>query len=227
MLVSTLTGQSSDAMGAAWAGPDRDVLWTAGREGTAVAFDVTGGEGAIATAASPDHPWAGEGAADADVQVWSTRDDFGPDLAFVRRSGDRRGVQLPLTGLEDCGCEVTSTDVTADGGTALGGLRVLSPLGEEVTDRGYVVAWDVATRRVRAVVDTPWPVLAVDAAADGGVAVVQGGSGWSTLDLGVMRLGRLGPVAGLDAVSDGGPRWLKWPPTVDARSCSGARTPSS
>ena len=108
--------------------------------------------------------------------------------------GDRRGLRLPLTGLDDCACEVTSTDVTADGRTALGGLRVLSPLGGEVPDRGYVVAWDVATRRVRAVVDTPWPVLAVDAAADGGVAVLQGGSGWSTLDLGVMRLGDQVPL---------------------------------
>ena len=194
VLLGTLLGQSSDALGAEWAGPGASRLWTAGREGTAVSFDTTGGHGALATTSSPDQPWGGEGAAHAPVEVWSNRDDLAPNAAFLRRDGDRRGVRLAMTGLEDCRCEVTSTDLTADGLTALAGVRVLGPDWQEIPGRGYVVAWDVATRRVRFVVETPWPVNGLDSVPEGDQVVLNGGGGWGTLDLATTELVRTSPL---------------------------------
>ena len=63
------------------------------------------------------------------------------------------------------------------------GYRLYTADFTERLDRGYVVAWDAATREVRAVVPTPWPVYGVDSADDGTRAVVLGGGGWGVLDL--------------------------------------------
>ncbi|MFC7725445.1 BTAD domain-containing putative transcriptional regulator [Nocardioides sp. GCM10028917] len=194
-LRTTLLGQSSDALGADWAGPQSSRLWTAGREGTAVSFDTTGGHGVLATTPSPDQPWAGEGAVDAPVEIWSNRDDLAPNAAFLKRDGDRRGIRLPMTGLERCRCEVTSTDVTPDGRTALAGVRVLGPDWLEIPERGYVVVWDVATRQMRSVVETPWPVNGLDSSPEGDDVVLNGGAGWGVLDLDTTKLVRTGPLA--------------------------------
>ena len=44
----TLEGHSGEVLGLALAGPGRGLLWTAGQDGTAVAFDLTGTRGSAA-----------------------------------------------------------------------------------------------------------------------------------------------------------------------------------
>ena len=56
-----LVGHSGAVMSFAWAGPDDDVLWTAGRDGTAVAFDVTERRGVIRAEPTTNAPHSGEG----------------------------------------------------------------------------------------------------------------------------------------------------------------------
>ncbi|HEU4335725.1 MAG TPA: BTAD domain-containing putative transcriptional regulator [Nocardioides sp.] len=184
-----LAGHNGGVASGAFVGPDGDLAWTAGRDGTAVGFDLTGRRGVITTRRTRDAPWAGEGAAAADLAVFTDRSDTRLNRAHLLPDGAGPGRRLPLTGLTDCACEATSTDLTPDGATALGGYRVLTDDFAEVPDAGHVVVWDTAAREVRGVVDTPWPVYAVDSGPDGR-AVVLGGAGWGVLDLATLELTR-------------------------------------
>ena len=54
------SGHSGAVMDARFAGPDRDLVWTAGRDGTAVAFDLSGRRTPIATTPSEPSPHVGK-----------------------------------------------------------------------------------------------------------------------------------------------------------------------
>ena len=177
-----LVGHNGPVNSGAFAGPDGDLAWTAGLDGTAVAFDTTGRTGVLATTKTRDAPWAGEGAARADTLVWTDLNHLDFQDGYVLRPGDRRGRPLD-PGLPGCRCEASESDVTADGRLVFIGYRLYTADFTERLDRGYVLAWDAATREVRAVVPTPWPVYGVDSADDGTRAVVLGGGGWGVLDL--------------------------------------------
>jgi WD40 repeat protein len=177
-----LSGHNGGVSGGAFAGPGDDLLWTAGRDGTAVGFDLTGRRGVFATTRTPDRSWLGEGAPGADTVVWTDRVETDVNHAYLLRPGEQRGRQLE-SGLDSCVCDATSSDLTADGAVALVGYTPIRTDLQPVTDQGYVVAWDTRTLEVLGVVETPWPVFAVDSSADGERAVVLGGGGWGTLDL--------------------------------------------
>ena len=114
--------------------------------------------------------------------MWTDLNHLDFQQGYVLRPGDRRGRPLD-PGLAGCRCEASESDVTADGKLVFIGYRLFTADFTERVDRGYVVAWDAATREVRAVVPTPWPVYGVDSADDGTRAVVLGGGGWGVLDL--------------------------------------------
>jgi DNA-binding SARP family transcriptional activator/WD40 repeat protein len=187
--MTTLVGHSGVVNSAAYAGRRHDLAWAAGLDGTAVGYDLTGRRGVIKTWTTADTPWAGEGAAEADTVVWTDLNNADVNAAYLLRDGDRRGHRLPLTGLEGCLCEATSSDITADGTLALAGLKVYTEgFAAEVPGRGYVVAWDTATRQVRGLIRTPWPVYAVDSTPSGDRAVVLGAGGWGVVDLADLSL---------------------------------------
>ena len=178
--IGTLSGHSGSVLNVAWGGADNDVLWTAGRDGTAVAFDVSGRHGVIRTAPSPDNPSAGESAAG--VSVWSDFSEFDVNRAFLR-GADGKSEPLPLTGVASCPCQITSTELTPDGTLALGGYASWEPGMPPRTDIGQVVAWDTATREVVATVRAPSPVTAIAVTPDAARAVVVTAEGWTLLDL--------------------------------------------
>jgi WD40 repeat protein len=179
-----LRGHGGGISAAAFAGRDR--VWSASRDSTAVGFDTTGREGTIATRPSPDAPWNGEAAGDR--VIWTVRNPVGLDQVWLRGPGDGRGRRLALTGLAGCRCDPMSTDLTPDGTVASVGVSVLDDRWRPRPDRGRVVVWDAAHREVRARIDTPWPVWAVDSSPSGDRLVVNGGSGWGVVDLGTQRL---------------------------------------
>ena len=183
--VETLSGHSGSVLNAAWAGADHAVLWTAGRDGTAVAFDVSGRDGVIRTEPSPDVPSAGESAGD--VSIWSDFSEFDVNRAFLR-GADGKSTALPLTGLASCPCQVTSTELVPDGSLALGGFASWEPGMPPRTDIGQVVAWDTTTRRVVATVRAPSPITAIAVTPEGEGAVVVTADGWTLLDVGSFEL---------------------------------------
>ena len=183
-----LVGHSGGVASGAFVGRGGDLAWTAGRDGTAVGFDLVRGGGVITTTATGDAPWAGEGAADADVAVYTDQSDTRLNRAYLLLPGEARGRPLPVAALDGCSCEATSSDVTPDGGLALAGYRVLADDFTEVAGTGRVAVWDTDGRRLRGVVETPWPVYAVDSGPDGQAAVL-GAAGWAVLDLSTLELG--------------------------------------
>ena len=187
-------GHSGTVLGLAYAGPRSELLWTAGRDGRAVAFDPSGEQGVIGTRRTADAPHAGERTAG--VSIWLKWQQFAPSEAYLSAPGDVRGRPLPLTGLEDCECLAGATELTPDGRLALAGM--LRWKDGPVEDKGHVVLWDTRTRRVRGVVDTPWPVLGVSSTPDGASAVVAGPAHWAVLDLDTLVLGQVHDARPLD-----------------------------
>ena len=180
--LDTLLGHSGVITSLAYTDAKSDLIWTTSRDGTAVAFDTTGQRGVLRTAPMPNAPHSGETATGSDTAIWTNFHDVAPNRAFLRLPGERRGEVLPLTGLEKCLCQAASTDLTPDGTLALAGYQIMGPL-MPIVDRGYLLVWDSATRSVRSVVDTPWPVIGVAVNADGTQALLNGTGGWGVLDL--------------------------------------------
>ena len=178
--LGALSGHSGSVLNVAWGGSEHAVLWTAGRDGTAVAFDVSGRDGVIRTEPSPDVPAAGESAGD--VSIWSDFSEIDVNRAFLRQA-DGRSRALPLAGVESCPCQVTSTELTPDGSLALGGYASWEPGMPPRTDIGQLIAWDTTTREVVAILRSPSPVTAIAATPDGSGAVVTTADGWTVLDL--------------------------------------------
>lgn len=180
--LSTLLGHSGSVMSVAWAGPDHDLLWTAGRDGRAVGFDTTGRRGVIGEVATPPGTHSGETAGSGDV-IFTDFNDTAPNRAYLRPRGERRATRLPV-GVPGCVCQAQATELTPDGATAAVGYLTFDPgTYDVVPDVGHVVIHDGDTGAVDRVVDTPWPVAGLGATPDGRSLVVSGERGWGVLDL--------------------------------------------
>ena len=180
-----LVGHSGEVMAARVAGTGLDRVWTAGRDGTAVAFDLTGGKGIVRTRAVDAHGLAGSVAAAGDVALYTTKAGAEPPQPRLvdPGSGEDLGA-LSMAGLEPsrCRCRVATTRLTPDGRLALAGLSYQRADGS-FAGRGALVVWDVASRRQVDRVDTPWAVLGLAVTPDGRTAALHGRSGWAAVDL--------------------------------------------
>ena len=65
----SFTAHNGAVLGAVFAGPDHDFIWTAGRDGTAIALDLTGRRGLIRTSHVPFAAHTGQAAAGGDTAV--------------------------------------------------------------------------------------------------------------------------------------------------------------
>ena len=189
-------GHSGAVMDARFTGPDGDMVWTAGRDGTAVGFDLSGLRTPIATRPADPQPHIGESSATAQLGVYLDVLEDAPNAAFVtdlstgRNLGElRHGLPGATTGWEP-GVEFQPSGVaiTPDGATALlgvdGFLRDTGP----VLDLGVLAVFDARTQQQRALVELPWPVHRIAVTPDGKRAVVQGLAGFAVVDIGTARL---------------------------------------
>ena len=180
-----LVGHSGEVMAARVAGSGHDLIWTAGRDGSAVAFDVTGRRGIVSTRPIEAHSLAGSVTADGDLALYNTKAGLEPPQPRLMdpRSGDDLGA-LSMDGLTpgECGCSVATTAITADGALALAGLQYRDSDGSAAA-RGSLVVWDAATRQRVGQVDLPWGVLGLSVTPDGETAVLNGRTGYALVDL--------------------------------------------
>ena len=182
---------SGASMEVAFAGPQEQMLWSAGRDGTAVGIDLSGRRSILTSERVDAAPHTGVPASDAELAVgirW-TEGAFPGRLVDTRTGEDLFG-DLPMTGL-DCLCQVASVGITPDGRLALGGVEEYEDTGEEflpVEDSGHLVVWDTTDGKVRDVVDLPWGVYGVEVTPDSETAVVQGRGGFVLLDLASMEV---------------------------------------
>ena len=141
-------------LGIELAGPDQDLLWTAGQDGTAVAFDLTGSRGAPRTV-DLDVP-AGVGTAAGDRVVLTPWPEAALNTARILDLGNGRDLFGELQPFTDCVCQIGHTAITPDGRLALAGVfEWTDDFSTAITDRGRVVAWDTRTGELDAHPSTP------------------------------------------------------------------------
>jgi WD40 repeat protein len=178
----TLEGHSGSVRGIALAGPSRGLLWTAGRDGTAVAFDLTGTRGMLRTvdldvAADIASVAAGRAAV---TEIYETKFNTARILD-LEQGRDLFGELQPFT---DCACQVGLTAITPDGRLALAAvLEWTDDYSEAITDRGRVVGWDTGTGELTLTIDTPWEPRGLAVTADRRRLLVNGSGGWALYDL--------------------------------------------
>ncbi|HWO51272.1 MAG TPA: BTAD domain-containing putative transcriptional regulator, partial [Ornithinibacter sp.] len=201
-----MVGHSGSVMGLAFAGPGGNALWTAGRDGTSVAFDLSGQRTPITERAADPDPHVGRSAPAVGRGVSLDLLERDPNTAYVTdlTTGTNTGrldhdLAGHLAGWDPTAVhQVTAVSITPDGSTALVGLEGYIPESGPVEDAGFVVVFDAETQQQRAVVPMPWPVYGIAMAPDGRRAVVNGLSGYAVLDVASARV--VGQPVRLDAV---------------------------
>jgi len=171
-----LNGHSGAIMDVLFTGPHREQLWTAGRDGTAIAWDLSGHRGVLRTTQGPNAAGLGGTAATGDVAVGLTLRP--PQPAVVRLVAPHTGTSRQLELPEGAQGRPTAVAITSDGRTALAGITSISGGGE-------LAVWDTTRGNgtLRTTVDLPWSVQGIDATPDGRSAVVAGLGGTVLVDL--------------------------------------------
>ena len=179
-------------MGARFAGPDGEMVWTAGRDGTAIGFDLSGRRTPIATRPANPKPHSGDSSAASGRGVYLHLVEDDPNTAHLTDLATGRDLGMLVHDIPGAttgwppGAEfqTAAVAITADGRTALVGVEGFVRAEERmITDRGAVAVFDTATRQQRAVIELPWPVHAIALAPDGRRAVLNGGAGYAVVDL--------------------------------------------
>jgi DNA-binding SARP family transcriptional activator/WD40 repeat protein len=190
-----LVGHSGSVMAGAFAGDERDVLWTAGRDGTAMAWDLSGTRGTVRTQAYPVPSSRGDVSTDTGIAVAMVppSDALGDlqssALHLVDTATGRTLVELAPPA--PCPCNTVAVDISADGSTAVAGFEVRMP---QVAGAAYVdgadhlAVYDVPSGRLRTTVAVPWHTLGIGLTPDGTRAAVSGHDGVGVVDLTAGRL---------------------------------------
>ncbi|SOC53501.1 BTAD domain-containing putative transcriptional regulator [Ornithinimicrobium cerasi] len=210
---------------------DGEVLWTAGRDGAGMAWDLTGRLGAIGERRVPTGVAVGSASVETGIALavsWDDHDDPGFGTLHV--------VDLPagevLVDVVDppSGAErfVWATAVSADGRT---GVTAWGTGDDPYVSPTVLTVHDLPSGAVRTEVELPGPVLGLDVVEDGSHAVVAGARERAVVDLvtGTVlarqesALLELAPdSAGLVALSPAGDRAAVGTPTgvavVDSRT---------
>ncbi|GAA6525060.1 BTAD domain-containing putative transcriptional regulator [Intrasporangium sp. DVR] len=178
----TFVGHKGSVMQARVAGASHDLIWTAGRDGTTVVFDLSGTRGTIRPrpVPAPKNFNVGQAVGDVAVGIGSHADRWNPaHLVDVTTGKDLFG-ELPLS---ECpgDCQVAATAISPDGRTAYGSVEFIVDMGPG--DRGVLLAWDVATGQRTSTWPTPWPVYSIAVAPFGATALLNGRWGWAVMDL--------------------------------------------
>ncbi|MCA1780891.1 MAG: PQQ-binding-like beta-propeller repeat protein [Intrasporangiaceae bacterium] len=209
---------SGAVMGASFAGADADLVWTAGRDGTAVGFDLSGRRTPIATTPTELDPALGHASTSAQRGVYIELIFTGtPHLVHVTdlQAGTNLGELVPDIDSTGGGWpaeaifEPNSVAITPDGETAIVGVGGYTWADGFVMDRGLVALFDVSSRRQTALVELPWPVYSIGVTPDGTRAIVNGRDGYGIVDLAtahflhVVSADTLEPVASTRLITGG------------------------
>ena len=189
-------GHSGEVVDARFAGPASDLVWTAGRDGTAVAFDLSGRRTTITNRSADPDPHVGDSSPGTQRGIYLDRAEDGPHTAHVTDLATGRNLGRLVHDVRSAGdgwdtgvvFQASAVGISTDGATALVGVEGVLLEEGPVADHGAVVLFDVDTQRQRAVIDLPWPTYGIGVTPDGRRAVLNGGSGYAVVDLAEERL---------------------------------------
>ncbi len=229
-LQRTMPGHSGPVDGLVFAGAKGDLVWTAGQDGTSVAFDLSGTRTPVTEGPSDTEPIQGSSSVAAHRAVSVDQSEQESNTAFVSDTATGRNLGQLVDDLGDrvdgwaegAQHQVETVAMAPDGGTAVVGILgyLSSPVGQMsvpwLTDHGALVIFDALTRQQRAVVELPFPAYGIAVTPDSRRAVVNGAKGYAVVDLAQARVvGEPVPMAeiprqsganGAEASPDG--RWV-------------------
>ena len=178
----TLDGHSGQLFGIELGGPSRGVLWSAGRDGTAVAFDLTGTRGVLRRVDLDVQ--ADTGAAAGNRAAVTERYETALNTARIFDLDQGRDLYGELQPFTDCVCQIGHTTISPDGRLAVAGVfEWTDDYAEAITDRGRVVAWDTRTGELAHTIDIPWEPRGLAVTPDGERLLVNGSGGWGLYEL--------------------------------------------
>ncbi|MGZ8738406.1 MAG: nSTAND1 domain-containing NTPase [Nocardioides sp.] len=180
--VRTLEGHSGVVLGIELGGPAGDLLWTAGRDGTAVGFDLSGVRGVLRTNSLDVAADAAAAAAGRAAVTERYETELNTARILDLEAGrDLYGELQPFT---DCVCQIGHTAITPDGKLALAGVfEWTDDFSTAITDRGRVVGWDTDTGTLTHTIDIPWEPHGLAVTPDGERLLVNGSGGYALYDL--------------------------------------------
>lgn len=184
-------GHSGAIMDARFAGPDGDIVWTAGRDGTAVGFDLSGRRTPVATEPTELFPSYGNSSHGARRGIYLHLVSTGTphtvhlaDLSDGTTLGDIVPViDAPAGWPPETIFEPSSVAISPDGETAVTGIDGYTWDDGYLAGRGFVAIFEASTQRQRGLVEVPWQVHSLAVTTDGRQVVVNGAGGYAIVDL--------------------------------------------
>ncbi|WP_225755437.1 BTAD domain-containing putative transcriptional regulator [Actinotalea sp. Marseille-Q4924] len=210
--VGTHRAHSGTVMGLALAGPDDDVLWSAGRDGAAIAWDLTGRSGLLDVQRGVASVVKGHTAAATGVGLAQAFDGDEPGFGALHVVDLPRGQVLVEDLPPPASAEpfVWTTGVSRDGTT---GVAAWGTGDDPYAAPTVLAVYALPSGSLRTQVDLPGPVLGIAVSDDGSRAVVVGRDERAVVDLTTGRvvatqrseeLERYPDTAGLAALSPDG-----------------------
>ena len=199
-LQRVMVGHSGAVNGLVFTGANGDLVWTAGQDGTSVAFDLSGTRTPVTEGPADPEALQGSSSVAAHRGVYVVSDEV--NTAFVADTATGRTLGQLVVDLGDRArdwadgiqYQAETVAMTPDGSTAIVGILPFATAGVAqtaepwLTDHGAVVLFDALTRQQRAVVELPWPVYGIAVTPDSRRAVVNGATGYAVVDLSQGRL---------------------------------------
>ena len=154
-LLRAFTGAHSGAvMAPVVAGADREVLWSAGRDGLLSAWTLGATGGLLSSVDLGTSPFSGQAALDGSRAV---------ALDYVEDDFNRAHLVDPVTGVasdplpmpQGCQCQPWSVAMAGDGSVAVAAVNEFDAEGL-VEDRGRLAVWDPISGELIHGVVTPW-----------------------------------------------------------------------
>jgi DNA-binding SARP family transcriptional activator/WD40 repeat protein len=201
-LQRVMVGHSGPVNELVFTGAQHDLVWTAGQDGTSVAFDLSGTRTPVTEGPADPQPIQGSSSVAAHRGVYVHFFDLGSNTAFVSDTATGRDLGQLVDDLggrvddwaDGAQHQVETVAMTPDGSTAIVGILGYVAAGAAqtsepwLTDHGAVVIFDALTRQQRAVLELPWPAYGIAVTPDSRRAVVNGAKGYAVVDLAQARL---------------------------------------
>ena len=192
-LQRAMDGHSGPVMELVFTGASGDLVWTAGQDGTSVAFDCR----APGLPSPRSHPTLSPSRAPpasppTAASMWSSPTRGQTPRSCATLPPVTASASLSTTSEHMIGPTAPSSSPRRSpslqtAAPSSSGTWGSSPAVGGVVDHGAVVIFDALTRQQRAVLELPWPVYGIAVTPDSSRAVINGAGGYAVVDLAQAR----------------------------------------
>jgi WD40 repeat protein len=184
VLKRTFTGHNGALLGFAVVGPERDIVWTAGRDGSAIAYDLTGTRGMLRTRPRSGPLWVGDADDAGRIAIQTPYGETEPNSARMLDVTTGEDLYGDLRHRRGCLCQVAAVDMAGDGSLAVGIIDELNRQNFAFAPRNNLAVWNPDDGSLRHLPRLPWRATGLALSPDGARVVVNGAHEYGMLDVG-------------------------------------------